>query len=586
MKNLYKLFFCMILTFASILFCMSAYAQGEVTRSGSTWSARVNGNTVYTGSRMFDAVNAACNNMGAGTINIRNSGDSGPDGGNVYAIRPRANQTLDFHGHTVNCNGGDLVVVVHADRRDGITVRNLHVTGNPRYGLWFRGSSNVSISNITMNLSNNNPVGLGIRVDASTGPANNLTISGNINISGAAGHAVETYGVDGFSIGNITANNTGGCGLLLNDSRNGTVGVVTGSYNNQGGGYATFRVANNNGPNVSVEGVYSRNSGRGFFSVSGSHGTTIGWVDIANTSSHGIFLEDASNTHVLSGSVSNGNPNCQEVRTTSSTINVSGCGGSGGGGEPSCGTCGSGIVNNGVYRITPRHATSKALELYNFSSSNGTNINQWEYWGGEYQHWRAVDRGNGYWSFHPVTASGRAMDVANISTANGANIALWDYWAGDGQQWYFSNAGSGGWVRIMSRLSGKCVDVVGSGDGANVEQWTCQSGFQNQMFRFEPVSGGSSYSNDQSKKLFSKQGNGVNISVFPNPASDAVNIDFLSAPTVPATIKLTNLTGQAVYNTVVTGNAYVMDVTSFPKGIYILSIEYGEENMMQKIVLE
>lgn len=138
------------------IFCsQGALAQGEVTRSGSTWSARVNGNTVYTGNRMFDAVNAACNNMGAGTINIRNSGDSGNDGGNVYAIRPRANQTLDFHGHTVNCNSnGHLVVAVHADRRDGITVRNLRVTGNPRYGIWFRGCSNVTLTNITMNLNN------------------------------------------------------------------------------------------------------------------------------------------------------------------------------------------------------------------------------------------------------------------------------------------------------------------------------------------------------------------------------------------------------------------------------------------------
>lgn len=373
----------------------------------------------------------------------------------------------------------------------------------------------------------------------------------------------------------------------MNDSRNGTVGVVTGNYNNQGGGYATFRVANNNGPNVSVEGVYSRNSGRGFFSVSGSHGTTVGWVDIANTTSHGIFLEDASNTHVLSGTVSNGHPNCQEVRTSGCTINVAGCGGSGGGGGPSCGTCGSGIVNNGVYRITPRHAASKAVELYNFSSSNGTNINQWEYWGGEYQHWRAVDRGNGYWSFHPVTATGRAMDVANISTANGANIALWDYWAGDGQQWYFSNAGSGGWVRIMSRLSGKCVDVVGSGDGANIEQWTCQSGFQNQMFRFEPVAGGSSSNNDPSgQKLFTKQEDSkISYAIFPNPASDVVKIDF-PATLVTPTIKLMNMTGQVIHEATVSGSAYVLDVAPFTKGIYILSIEHDGESVKQKIVLE
>jgi hypothetical protein len=100
---------------------------------------------------------------------------------------------------------------------------------------------------------------------------------------------------------------------------------VIGDRNNIGGGFATFRVANNNGPNVRVRRVVSRNSGRGFFSVSGSRGTTIDFVDIANTTAQGIFLEDTTDTRVLSGTVSGGNPNCQLVRTTSSTLNVQGC---------------------------------------------------------------------------------------------------------------------------------------------------------------------------------------------------------------------------------------------------------------------
>lgn len=303
----------------------SAHADAEVTRAGNTWNAHVDGRSVYTGGRMFDAVNAAINAMSGGTVHIRNSGDSGPDGGNVYSIRPKAGMTLDFHGHTVNANGGTLVVPIYCDKKNGITVQNLHVTGTPRYGVWFRGCSDVTLHNITMKLGKAKEVGLGIRVDASTGPARNLVISGNINIDGAADNGIETYGVDGFKIGNVTATNTGACGLLLNDSRNGTVGKVVGHHNNKGGGYATFRVANKNGPNVRVESVHSRDSGRGFFSVSGSRGTTINYVDIANTTKQGIFLEDASNTRVLGGTVRNGNPNCQLVRTNSSTLQVSGC---------------------------------------------------------------------------------------------------------------------------------------------------------------------------------------------------------------------------------------------------------------------
>jgi hypothetical protein len=199
-------------------------------------------------------------------------------------------------------------------------VRNLRVTGNPRYGIWFKGCSNMILSNITMSLS----TGLGIRVDHSTAATRNLTINGNINITGSGTHAIETYGLDGFNIGSVTCNNTGGCAVLLNQSRNGSVGTVTGSYNNNGGGYATFRVANSNGPNVTCAKVYSRNSGRGFFSVTGSNGTTVNTVDIANSTSHGIFLEDASNTRVNAGTVSNGNPNVQHVRTSNCRTAVNG----------------------------------------------------------------------------------------------------------------------------------------------------------------------------------------------------------------------------------------------------------------------
>lgn len=550
------------------IFCsQGVLAQGEVTRSGSTWSARVNGNTVYTGNRMFDAVNAACNNMGAGTINIRNSGDSGNDGGNVYAIRPRANQTLDFHGHTVNCNSnGHLVVAVHADRRDGITVRNLRVTGNPRYGIWFRGCSNVTLTNITMNLNNNSPVGLGIRVDASTGPASNLTINGTTTVTGSAGHGIETYSVNGVSIGDVTVNNTGGCGVLLNDSDNCTVGVVTGNYNNQGGGYATFRVANNN-RSTHCEGVYSRNSGRGFFSVSGSRDCTIDWVDIANTTSHGIFLEDATNTHILSGSVSGGSPNCQEVRTSNCSINVSGCGGSGGGG-------GNNGTINGVYSIVASHS-GKALDTYNWGTTDGTNIVQWNYWGGQAQQFNITPVDGEWHRITPVIATSKAIDVDGISTANGANIHIWNYWGGHGQQFRFQSAGTGLW-RIIARHSGKCLDVEGSSsnDGANVIQWECISGAQNQMFSLDRVSG--------SRLSASELTENGELSIYPNPVVEELNIELPKQFQEGAELKVFNVAGKLVIEEKIKGSSYRLQVNGIPAGVYMLKLSSQDHSLTSK----
>ncbi|MEE2002382.1 RICIN domain-containing protein [Alkalimonas sp. MEB108] len=464
---------------ALLLLSEAAFADAEVTRTNGSWWTRVDGVTVYQGNRFFDAVNAAANNMGAGTINIRNSGDSGPDGGAIYSIRPQANQTLNFHGHRITANGGELVVPIYCDRRHGITVRNVHIVGNPRYGIWFRGCSDVTLENITMDLTKDTPVGLGIRVDASTGPARNLTIAGTININGARGHGIETYGVEGFSIGDVTVTNNGGSGLLLNNSRDGTVGNVVGYYNNQHGGYATFRVANNNGPNIRVNSVYSRFSGRGFFSVTGSHDTRINYVDIANTNSHGIFLEDAHSTHVLSGTVNNGRPNCQLVRTQGSSIHVTGC--TPVGTPPSGGGQNNSIID-GIYRIVPVHS-GKALDVNQCQQSNGSNIQQWDWLNNNCQKWRITPVDGDFHRISPMNAPDKAIDINAAANASGANAMLWQYHGGHNQQFRFQVAGNGRW-RLVNRNSSKCLDIDGNQqqNGANLLQWDCLPGELNQMF--------------------------------------------------------------------------------------------------------
>lgn len=298
-----------------------ASGYGEVTSSNGVFTGKVDGITVYTGSLLFDAVNACINNMDSGTISIKNSGSSGAGKGDIYAIKPKSNMVLDFNNTTITCNGDEYIVPIQADNKTNITVRNIKITGTPRYAMWFRTCSNITIENVTISTT----WGLGIRVDDSKGGwSTNLKILGTINITSCGDHGIETYGVDGFTIGDVTVNNTGGCGVLLNKSKNGTVGTVTGTNNCKGGGYATFRVANSNGPNVTCTKVYSRSSGRGFFSVSGSNGTTIGTVDIQGATSQGIFLEDASNTTINGGTVSSCNPNVQHVRTVNCVTKVNG----------------------------------------------------------------------------------------------------------------------------------------------------------------------------------------------------------------------------------------------------------------------
>lgn len=543
---------------------------GQVTRSGSTFTAKVDGSVVYTGDRYFDAINAACSGAGTyGTVNILNSGSSGEDGGSVYAIKPLAGQTLNFNGCTVNCNSsGDLIVAVYADRKDDITVNDIIVTGNPRYAFWFRGCNNMTFTDITMNLDDDSPVGLGIRVDASTASSSNLTINGTINIDGSAGHAIETYSVDGVEIGDVTVTNTGGCGVLLNDSEDCNVGVVTGHYNCPDAGYATFRVANGNGTTYCA-GVYSRNSGRGFFSVTESSNCTVEWVDISDTYSQCIYIQDSYNTHVLHGTTSNCGADSYLINGGSgNSVNLDG--------ETGGSSTNNGTVN-GTYAIIAKHS-SKALDVYAWGTSNGTNIDQWSYWGGTCQQFVITPVDDEWHSIVPVIATDKALDVYGISTENGANINIWDYWGGYGQQFRFQSAGTGYW-RIINRNSEKCLDIenASTDDGANVIQWECTSGSEWQMFSLTKISSKkqTEIDNTTTSETF----------IYPNPAKNQLNV-VLPGSLSNANLEIYDQAGRLIYTQTITKNNNPVNISSLASGVYFIKVTGLNMSFTSKLLKE
>lgn len=86
--------------------------------------------------------------------------------------------------------------------------------------------------------------------------------------------------------------------------------------------------------------------------------------------------------------------------------------------------------------------------------------------------------------------SGLCVDVANVSTANGANVQQWQCNGGGNQQW--TAQASNGYITLVAQHSGKCLDVSGlsSAPGANIQQWEC-NGVSGQQWTKEPVGDGS-----------------------------------------------------------------------------------------------
>jgi hypothetical protein len=137
---------------------------------------------------------------------------------------------------------------------------------------------------------------------------------------------------------------------------------------------------------------------------------------------------------------------------------------------------GGGGLADGTYRIVARHS-GRALEVAGAATGNGSQIVQYDYFGGNHQRWTVTNRGNGQYSIIGV-ASGRAVDINGGSTANGAKVQLWDYTGGNMQKFTIT-ATTSGYNRVSPvHAPTKALDVQW-GNTANstiVQQWDYTGG--------------------------------------------------------------------------------------------------------------
>ncbi|MEU3146871.1 MULTISPECIES: hypothetical protein [unclassified Streptomyces] len=295
--------------------CGDGSYQAEAVQSGSTWTSRRGSSVVYTGTDMRAAVQSAVSSLSSGRTSkervvVRGSGSISAGS----RISLPSYTVLDVCG-TINVTGsgsGDQAPVYSRGTRD-VEVQNLSVTGTPLYGIFLRNVQNVVLGQIDMRLSR----GLGVRID-NRGDTSQWTRNvriDNVYVSGASSHAVETYGVDGLTVGTVTARNVGESGLLLNQTVNATVGRVDAENVGTGTGYAAFRMANRNGrvgssypTNIRVGEVVARGGGRGVFCVSESGGATIDRISLSHTGNNAILIENCYNVSLAaqSGTVTGG----------------------------------------------------------------------------------------------------------------------------------------------------------------------------------------------------------------------------------------------------------------------------------------
>jgi len=138
-------------------------------------------------------------------------------------------------------------------------------------------------------------------------------------------------------------------------------------------------------------------------------------------------------------------------------------------------------IADGTYRVISKKS-KKVLDVYNGGTTDGTNVDQWSWSGGNNQKWTLTHLGNGQYQALGV-GSGKALEVGGNSTANGGNVQIWSWANSNSQKWTVTPTGDGNY-KFLNVNSGKAVDVSGgsTADGANVLQWT-YSGSDNQQWR-------------------------------------------------------------------------------------------------------
>jgi hypothetical protein len=96
------------------------------------------------------------------------------------------------------------------------------------------------------------------------------------------------------------------------------------------------------------------------------------------------------------------------------------------------GRCAAAPLNNGAYYITNMYSDD-VMDDPSFSSTEGTDLDQWPLNDGTNQQWDLHSLGCGLYEITNVS-SGQSVDISGQSTADGAAVDQWDYWGGGNQQ--------------------------------------------------------------------------------------------------------------------------------------------------------
>lgn len=77
----------------------------------------------------------------------------------------------------------------------------------------------------------------------------------------------------------------------------------------------------------------------------------------------------------------------------------------------------------------------------------------------------------------------------------------------------------------------------------------------------------------QSHSIPSQDGENMHVKFYPNPATSAINFDFLKDNDKPYTFQIFNFLGKKVYESSSVNSKTIVNLTDFTRGIYIFQLK-------------
>ncbi|MDA3879389.1 MAG: RICIN domain-containing protein [Prolixibacteraceae bacterium] len=554
MKRIKTIFISILLLSFGAMYMNDAYAyEHEVWESGNTYYWKTFDVQRGSSSDLAVAVEGA---MGSGNRDIHVI-----TSGTLYStINVSASGVrLWCHNNTFTCSFSGSGILNNGN--DGFEIHDLTLRNvSDGYGIRSSASSNLSFTNVIVI-----DIGwLGIRIDSRTSDPWDYTIYNvymkDCRFENTGGHGLEIYSVDGLTLeGTMTARNTGDCGVLLDQCSNGTIETVDAYDCAWGSGYAGLRYANGCS-NITTQTLYADRCGRGFFIV--QSGPTVNchvnYAEIRECSDIGIWIEDGTDCSVKSGCCESG-------------VSVSGSG--------SYANVSSSCDNSGVtiYQIKNR---STGLYLDGMGrTNNGAAAGQWANTTHVNSQWEIIST-DGYNQLRNV-GTGLFLDGMG-RTNNGADCGQWANTTHVNSQWSIESF-DGNYVRIQNRGTGLFLDGMGrtnNGDAAG--QWA-NSTHPNAQWELVFVSLKSASIQIASTEISSEMATDEKIELYPNPVSSSLSIS-ISKDYEKAELRIFDLDGKMVLNTIISGEKSVLNLDKLESGIYMITIIAKDWIMNKKIV--